>query len=71
MQRSNANEHYLFRICSLIVSQKRFKAKGRSQILFHDRAQASQELSSTQGGETRTRKESRRKTRRHKISEVR
>ena len=45
--------------------------KQRTQILFHNRAQASQELSSTQGGKTRTRKESRRKTRGHTISEVR
>ena len=57
MQQNNANEHYLLRVCSL--------------ILFHNRAQASQELSSTQGGKTRTRKESRRKTRGHTISEVR
>ena len=27
MQQSNANEHYLLRVCSPIVSQKRFKAK--------------------------------------------
>lgn len=63
------NIHVAERKCSLIVPLKRFKQ--RSQILFHNRAQAPQELSSTQGGKTRTRKESRRKTRRHTISEVR
>ena len=59
--------------CSEYVLQLSLKnvLKQRSQILFPNRAQASQELSSTQGGKTRTRKESRRKTRGHTISEVR